>query len=93
MASITIRNLEPAVKEELRAQAARHRQSMAAEARALLRAGLGMQPNLVDIIRRRFAGLGGVDLNLPPREPMREPPNFDAPAFSSRRKRRGKQAP
>ncbi len=33
--------------------------------------------NLAEAIRGRFAPLGGVDLELPPREPMREPPRFD----------------
>jgi hypothetical protein len=32
--------------------------------------------NLAEIIRRRFGPLGGVDLELPEREPMREPPDF-----------------
>jgi len=33
--------------------------------------------NLADAIRRRFAPFGGVDLELPPREPGREPPCFE----------------
>ena len=34
-------------------------------------------PNLADTIHARFAALGGVDLPVTPREPMREPPAFD----------------
>ncbi len=33
--------------------------------------------SLARAIRARFAPLGGVDLKLPPRGPMREPPRFD----------------
>ena len=32
--------------------------------------------NLAEAIRARFAPLGGVELELPPREPMRDPPDF-----------------
>lgn len=32
---------------------------------------------LVAAIRRRFAPLGGVELDLPPREAGREPPRFE----------------
>ena len=37
----------------------------------------GNQPNLADAIRRRFAPLGGVDLDPHPRVPVGEPPEFD----------------
>ncbi len=30
--------------------------------------------NLAEAINLRFKSLGGVDIRLPPREPMREPP-------------------
>lgn len=83
MASITIRNLDDAVKAQLRMRAARHGRSMEDEARVILRAVLD-QPNtgdtreLVERIRRRMQALGGgVDLPIPPREPIREPPTFD----------------
>jgi len=33
--------------------------------------------NAYDSIRRHFAGTGGVDLELPPRGPGREPPTFE----------------
>lgn len=32
--------------------------------------------NLAEAIRARFAPLGGVELELPPREPMRDTPDF-----------------
>lgn len=81
-ASITIRNLDPALKERLRVRAAQHGQSMEAEVRRILQIALtpqGAPPmrHLYDRVRARFAPLGGVDLELPPREPVREPPRFD----------------
>ena len=81
MASITIRNLEDGLKRKLRVRAAQHGRSMEEEARRILRATLAGAPsppaNLADAIRRRFAPLGGVELNIPPRGKLREPPRFD----------------
>jgi antitoxin FitA len=81
MASITIRNLEDSLKRKLRVRAAQHGRSMEEEARHILRAGLtdkaALPTNLYDAIRRRIAPLGGVDLDIPPRVPMPEPPNFE----------------
>jgi plasmid stability protein len=80
MASITIRNLDDELKARLRIQAAHHGRSMEDEARHILRTALAgeVQPsrNLAASIRRRFASIGGVELDLPPRESMREPPDF-----------------
>lgn len=81
-ASITIRNLDPDLKERLRVRAAQHGQSMEAEARRILQTVLAPQEappvrHLYYRIRARFAASGGVDLELPPREPVREPPRFD----------------
>lgn len=81
MASITIRNLDETLKRKLRVRAARHGRSMEEEARQILRSALaekaGKPANLFDAIRRRIEPLGGVDLEIPPREPIREPPRFD----------------
>lgn len=33
--------------------------------------------NIAQAIRARFAPLGGVELDLPPREPMGPPPSFE----------------
>lgn len=81
-ASITIRNLDPAIKERLRVRAAQHGHSMEAEARRILQTALTPQRgpparHLYDRIRARFAPLGGVDLEPPPHEPARKPPRFD----------------
>jgi plasmid stability protein len=81
MASITIRNLEESLKRRLRIRAAHRNRSMEEEAREILRAALATEPatsgNLYDAIRRRVRAAGGVDLEIPPREPMREPPRFE----------------
>lgn len=79
--SLTIRNLDPGLKERLRVRAARNGQSMQAEARRILQDALDepgeLQPgNLYDRIRARFVPLGGVDLELSVREPVRDPPSF-----------------
>lgn len=81
-ASLNIRQLEPALKERLRIRAAHHGRSMEAEARAILKEVLmerrpATGADLVAAIRRRFAPLGGVELELPPRQGGREPPHFE----------------
>jgi len=82
MATLTIRNLDQAVKERLRIRAAEHGRSMEAEARRILQTALAepqqpAQRNLYERIHGRFAALGGVDLDLPERAAIREPPQFD----------------
>ena len=80
MATLTIRNVDNTVKDRLRLRAARNRRSLEAELRAIVTEIAGPetheQVNLAEAIRRRFAPLGGVDLELPPREPAPEPPRF-----------------
>ena len=78
MASITIRKLDEKTKTRLRLRAARHGRSMEAEARTLLRSALQTDEpgtgNLADSIRLRFRKVGGIELRLLAREPVREPP-------------------
>ena len=79
MASLTIRNLDDDVKHRLRVRAAENGRSMEAEARLILREAVATEPepeNLAQFIRDCFAPYGGVDLELPSREPAREPPDF-----------------
>lgn len=80
MASITIRNLDDALKRRLRIQAAEHGRSMEEEAREIIRQAVD-QPrspkNLGRSIHERFAAIGGADLHVPERTPMRTPPGFD----------------
>ena len=81
MATLTIRNLDAVLKERLRVRAAQHGHSMEAEVREILQQTLKEpgrpEVDLYQRIRSRFAPLGGVDLDLPPRELAREPPRFD----------------
>lgn len=43
--TLTIRNLDPAVKQKLRLRAAQHQTSMEADARGILAKGLNLEPN------------------------------------------------
>ncbi len=61
MASITIRNFDDDVKTRLRDAGGRKVDSR----------------DLAGIARAYFGPDNGVDLELPPREPGREPPSFD----------------
>lgn len=78
MASITIRNLDERTKDRLRVRAAHGKRSMEEEARQILRQALAQDArgsaSVAQAIRRRFKPLGGVELELPEREPAREPP-------------------
>lgn len=82
MATMTIRNIDEAVKSRLRIRAARHGVSMEEEARRILSAALatGVREDsgasLYAAIRARVEPLGGLELELPGRDPMREPPDF-----------------
>lgn len=82
MATMTIRNLDDSVKRRLRMRAARHGRSMEDEARDILRSSLSAEPasatSLVESIRARIEPLGGIDLELPPRGPVRKPPAIGA---------------
>ncbi|HRH17564.1 MAG TPA: Arc family DNA-binding protein [Aquabacterium sp.] len=70
MHTLTIRNIEPAIKDKLRLAAAAHGRSMEEEVRVILRQALA-QPiggsGLGSRIQARFAAIGGVELELPPR--------------------------
>ncbi len=79
MASITIRYLDDDVKTRLRVRASANGRSMEEEARVILREAVGREPepeNLARFIHECFAPYGGFELELPPRESMREPPDF-----------------
>ena len=80
MASITIRKLDDDVKTRLRIRAAGNGRSMEEEARVILREAVNDRKehpkDLAEFTRECFASLGGVDLELPPRGPMRDPPDF-----------------
>ena len=77
MASITIRQLPEGTKRKLRLRAAQHGRSMEQEAREILQCELNKTPrtgkDFVKAIRDIFEPLGGVDLEIPPRGPIRDP--------------------
>ena len=77
MATMTIRHLDAELKAKLRIRAAHHARSMEDEARDILRSALstdsGQEPSLLESIRSRVAPVGGIELELPRREPIRDP--------------------
>jgi antitoxin FitA len=69
MSMLTVRDLDPEVKEKLRQRAARHGRSMEAEARLILAAAVETSDEPVDLvasIRKHFSG-SGIKLELPDR--------------------------
>ncbi len=87
MATLTIRDLDESLKQQLRIRAAHSQRSMEEEVRQILRAVLTDAPaastNLAERVRARFAGLGDVTLPVLAREPVRSPPSFE-PARAAR---------
>lgn len=72
MATLTIRNIEDELKIRLRIEAAQHGHSMEEEVRCILRKVLYRESTvsrgLGSRIHRRFAEIGGIDLELPMRK-------------------------
>lgn len=81
MVSITVRNLDNELERQLRERALENGRTLEEEAGEILRSVLE-EPRvptekLGTAIHELFKPFGGVDLEIPPREPMREPPKFD----------------
>lgn len=84
MATLTIRNIDDQVKAKLRVNAAKRGVSMEEEVRQTLTRAVMSPANdpdsrgLATRIRERMERMGikGFELEIPPREPMREPPDF-----------------
>jgi plasmid stability protein len=80
--TLTIRNLDEQIKARLRVRAAQHGWSMEEEVRVILRTALApdtiSERSLYAAIRERLGEGGGVDISLPDRETMPEPPDFSA---------------
>ncbi len=74
MAAISVRDLDEDVAARLKVRAARHGRSMEAEVRTILTdtvaTGEDDRPNLAQALRERMAGIGGVELEIPPRRDM-----------------------
>ena len=77
---ITVRNLDDQIKRRLRLGAAALGKSMEQEAREILRGALADDPaptqNLGSVLHALFLPYADVELEIPPPEPMREPPQF-----------------
>ena len=84
MATLTIRNIDDQVKAKLRVNAAEHGVSMEEEVRQTLTRAVMPSANDADSrglatrIRDRMKSMGikGFELEIPPREAIREPPDF-----------------
>lgn len=76
MASLSIRKLDEETYERLQRRAANHGVSMEEEARKILRRAVAPPLRLGDFFVENFGALGGVDLELLPRE-KHEPVSFD----------------
>jgi antitoxin FitA len=80
MVALTIRNIDPDLKRQIKKLAATHDRSMEAEAHALLHHAVfakNSQTNIGKMIRDRATRVGGIELEIPQREAMPELPNFD----------------
>jgi plasmid stability protein len=94
MASLTIRKLNDSAKAKLRVRAAEHGRSMEEEARLILEGAVQVQlpqaarekpRSFYQSIRRHLAeaGIDGIELEIPPRGPMRETHDFSGPEFGA----------
>lgn len=81
MSTLTIRNIDPAIKDKLRLAAAAHGRSMEEEVRTILRNVLA-QPaergGLGSRVHERFAVLGGLEMQLPPRSEQARGASFES---------------
>ena len=81
MASIKIRDLDDDARTHLQTRAADDSRSMEEEVGLILREAVAREATpekgLGSAIHELFKPLGDVELKLPSREPMREPPQFD----------------
>jgi plasmid stability protein len=84
MGTLTIRNLDDRVKQELRKRAAEHGVSMEEEARTILRDAVttgdrsASSESMMGALDRLKAKYGAIELEIPPRgQTVREPPRFE----------------
>lgn len=80
MATLTIRGIDDQTRERLRVRAAQHGRSMEAEVRAILADALPKpappSEGLGTRIHRRFAAIGGAELELPARSDLPRAPKY-----------------
>jgi plasmid stability protein len=81
MTNLILHDLDENLKVSLEKQAKKHGRSLEEEAKEILRTVLvksSKNPsNLAFLIRKRFTPLGDFDIPNIPRDPLREPPNFE----------------
>ena len=81
VATLTVRGLAADLHARLRVRAAQHGRSMEAEVRAILEEHLtDPAPHIVGLgsrVHARFAALGGLELDLPPRQAAPRAADFD----------------
>ncbi|MBI3515206.1 MAG: hypothetical protein HY060_14270 [Proteobacteria bacterium] len=75
MTDLVIRDLPSPVAKRLATRAAQHGTTVETEARVILEQAVG-PPNLADLARELFGPKHGVDLELPQRQPLRDPPDL-----------------
>jgi antitoxin FitA len=89
MGTIIIRNLDETTKRKLKVRAAMNGRSMEQEVREILKSTLAQTSkkhvNLAERVRAIFGPLGGVELERPPREPVRDPDWLGARVVADRR--------
>ncbi|MCY3902123.1 MAG: hypothetical protein OXF76_03080 [Caldilineaceae bacterium] len=80
MASIIMCNVDEGLERRLRIRAAENGRTMEQEACEILRAALDEDiaptKNIGTAVHELFKPFGGVELEIPPRESMREPPRW-----------------
>mgnify|MGYP001012207098 CR=1 FL=1 len=79
MSDILIQDVDPALKMTLEERARANHRSLSDEVKALVEKGLReatSRKGLGSQIHELFADIGGVELELPPREPVPPPPEF-----------------
>ncbi|MDE0182035.1 MAG: hypothetical protein OXL39_11880 [Caldilineaceae bacterium] len=80
MASIIMCNVDEGLERRLRIRAAENGRTMEQEACEILRAALdeyiAPTKNIGTAVHELFKPFGGVELEIPPRESMREPPRW-----------------
>jgi plasmid stability protein len=89
MSSLLIRNVDDALRAQLKARARMHRRSLEEEARETLRtaiardAGRQGSESLMQIAMRLFGPARGLELDLPPRDAdlARPPADFSGPEY------------
>jgi antitoxin FitA len=88
LSRITIENVEEDLVRRLRERAAKNGRSLEEEAHAILRAAVEEPAAPVDLaaaIRSRVVTFGGAEIEIPSREPMRDPNESNDAGTPSRR--------